>query len=118
MILPVKLLHRTTGECIAADLRLADTVWSRFRGLMGRKALGQGEGLWIRPCNGVHSFWMRFPIDIVFLDRDLKVVKLVENLRPFRLTIPVSNARSVIELAGGSIGQFGICKGDPLRVER
>jgi uncharacterized protein len=114
--LPVKLYHQATGICLTNNLILANTALKRLRGLMGRKALAPNEALWLRPCNSVHTFWMRFAIDVLWLDRQLRIVKLVSNLRPFRLTLPASQAASVIELPAHSIAQYNL--GDHLRIEK
>ena len=113
-----KLYHTTTGECVANRLEIANTFWTRLRGLMWRRGLADGNALWLRPCNGVHTFWMFFAIDVVFLDREMRVVKLIENLRPFRLTVPKRAARSVIELPAHTITRTGIRLGDQLRAIR
>lgn len=85
---------------------------------MGRKTLPAQEALWLRPCNSIHTFWMRFAIDVLFLDRQLRIVKLIENLRPFRLTLPSPHAASVIEMPAHSISQYNLRLGDELRVEK
>ena len=110
-----KLYHATTGDCLAERVEIANTAWTRLCGLMFRRALAHGHALWIRPCNGVHTFWMRFAIDVIYLDREMRVVRLIENLRPFRLTMPQRAARSVIELPAHTIAQAGIRLGDRLR---
>ena len=107
----------TRGCEIAAHVaRAADPV-SRSRGLLGRTALEAGEGLWIVPCPMIHTLFMRFPIDAVFLDRDLRVVRVLENLRPWRLSPWVFRAHSVLELAGGSAGR-GVQVGEQLEFRR
>lgn len=113
-----KLYHTATGDCLAERLEIANTFWTRLRGLMLRRGLAAGQALWIRPCNGVHTFWMRFAIDVVFLDREMRVIKLVENMRPFRLTTPRRAARSVVELPAHTIAQTGLRLGDQLRAVR
>ncbi len=113
-----KIIHRTTNQCIAGRVRLANTFLTRLRGLMFRRRLAPEEGLWLRPCQGVHTFWMLFPIDVIFLDRELRIVKLVENLRPFRLTRPHLAAHSVLELNPYTISRFGLKVGDQLESPR
>lgn len=103
---------------MAHNLVLANTALKRLLGLMGRKALAPNEALWLRPCNSVHTFWMRFAIDVIWLDRKFRIVKLVSNLRPFRLTWPATQASSVIELPAHSITKFQIQVGDELRIEK
>ena len=112
-----RFVHLPTGNCIATHVRLANTFLTRFRGLMLRRGLEPGEGLLLRPCQSIHTFWMLFPIDVIFLDRELQIVKLVENLRPFRLTSPQFAAHSVLELRSGTIARFGMKVGDRLRID-
>jgi len=83
---------------------------------MFRRRLAPGSGLWLRPCQGIHTFWMFFPIDAIFLDRELRIVRLVENLRPFRLTRPHFAAHSVLELESGTITSHRLKVGDQLEV--
>ncbi len=83
--------------------RLADTFWSRFKGLTGRPPLPPGEGLLLRPCNSIHMFFMRFAIDAVFLDRDFNIVKLVRSLAPGRLVGTIPDAWQVVEVTAGSL---------------
>ena len=82
----------------------------------GKGGLEAGHGLWIVPCQSVHTFWMRFSIDVVFLDEHRKVIHLVENLRPFRISKHLSRARSVIELPVSSIRATGTQMGDEIRI--
>lgn len=103
---------------MADHLVLANTAWTRLRGLLGRRSLAPNEALWMRPCSSVHTFWMLFAIDVVFLDRQLRIVKLVENLRPFRLTWPAPHTASVIELPAHAIARHNLQIGDELRVEK
>jgi uncharacterized protein len=94
---------------------VADTPLSRLRGLLGRSRLTSGEGLLIRPTSAIHTCFMRFPIDVVFLDRDLVVVKVVSNRRPWRLAAR-RGAKSVLELAAGESSRRGIRPGERLRL--
>ena len=86
-------------------------------GLLGRKGLEPGEGLYIAPCNSIHSFFMAFPFDAVFVDRDWRVVHLMRAMRPFRLSPIVWRSHGVVELAAGTIGASGTEIGDVLRTE-
>lgn len=113
---PVELYHRITGECLATNVSLANTSWKRLRGLIGRKSLNSGEALWIRPCNGVHTFFMLFAIDVIFLDQELRIVKLIENFRPFRICLPCLKAKTVIELPPHTISKNNLQIGTLLRI--
>lgn len=99
----MRAFDQTSGRELAASVAVAATLFSRARGLLGRKELPPGEGLLIRPCRGVHTFLMQFPIDVVFLDRENRIVATVENLRPQRLTKLLPRARAVLELPAGAI---------------
>ena len=113
----VSFRHPATGETLATSVRLANTSLARLRGLMFTRCLPAGAGLWLRPCQSIHSFWMFYSIDAIFLDRNLRIVKLVANLRPFRLTAPKFSAHSVLELPPGTIERHGLKVGDQLVAE-
>ena len=114
----MRINHQPTGRCIAGRVVLANTFLTRLRGLMFRRSLAPDEALWLRPCNGIHTFWMFFAIDAVFLDREMRVVKLVENMKPFRVGRPHLAARSVLELPAHSISRLGLKLGDQLEAIR
>ena len=95
-----KAFNQTRDTYLATDLALANTHWTRFRGLLGRAAddLGNGSGLWITPCRGVHTLGMGFAIDVIYLDRTLKVVDVQSAVKPWRFTPIRLSAASVLEL--------------------
>jgi hypothetical protein len=92
-----------TGAVVARAVELAVTSATRRKGLLGRDGLEPGGGLVIAPCSSIHMFFMRFAIDAVFVDRTGRVVKIVRNLKPWRLAVSLG-AYAVIELAAGSVG--------------
>ncbi len=98
---------------IAHCVDLADHGAKRRKGLLGRDMLAAGEGLWIVPCEAVHTFGMQFPIDLVYLDRDMRVKKIRSDVPPLRISACLS-AHSVLELASGSIRSTGTKPGDRL----
>ena len=104
------------GELVTPRLVRADTMWTRMRGLLGRGALAPSEGLWISPCNSIHMFFMRFPIDAVFIDEKLQVVRVVEDLKPWRMSRGGKFAHSVLELPPGKAAFFNIRVGDKLTI--
>ena len=93
----------------------ADTSATRRVGLLKRTGLEQGEGLWILPCESVHTFFMKFDIDVLFLDKKERVVKAIDRLPPWRLAMCL-RGRSVVELPAGTIAETGTRKGDQLEV--
>jgi uncharacterized membrane protein (UPF0127 family) len=102
------LVDVESGRAIASQVARADTVLSRFIGLLGRRSLAVDEGLWLEPCDSIHMFFMRFPIDAVFVDRGGVVIACVERLRPWRVTRLYSKARACVELAAGVIQSTGV----------
>jgi uncharacterized membrane protein (UPF0127 family) len=103
-----RIIDETRGTVVAQDVRLADGVWSRFWGLMGRRALPNDAGLLLKPTSSIHTAFMRFPIDIVFLDRSLQVVKVVPEMKPFRVSAALATLLAPWENAGAAPpGQTG-----------
>ncbi|MEH7346313.1 DUF192 domain-containing protein [Bacillus sp. JJ1532] len=98
------------------NIKLANNFWKRLKGLLFYKKPITEEGLLITPCNSVHMFFMRFPIDVVFLDRKNQVVKVVSELKPWRMIPPVHSAHSTLELPVGTIANSNICVGDSINL--
>jgi uncharacterized protein len=110
--------NRTRDTYLATELNIASTHWSRFRGLMAtdRNKFRAGQGLWIIPCHGVHSWGMRFPIDVLYLDRDKVVVHVQEDLKPWRFAPVRSKAASVLELPEKTLRTTGTSVGDKIEI--
>jgi hypothetical protein len=100
--LRMQIKNLTRNTVLATCLEVASTGSKRNKGLLGRERLSPGEGLWILPCAAVHTFWMQFPIDLIYLDRKNKIQKLTSGVPPWRLSVCLS-AHSVIELPSGTI---------------
>jgi uncharacterized membrane protein (UPF0127 family) len=109
------IVNLTRGSVVCERGFVADDPVHRMRGLMGRRVLPAGEGLLLTPAPSIHTGFMRFPIDVIFLDRELHVLKLVEQLRPWRMAA-ARGARSVLELAPGEVSRRGVEVGDILDV--
>jgi len=107
----------TRARLLADRAERATSFMDRFVGLMGRRSLAFGEGLHLVPCNSVHTFFMRLPIDVVFLDRDGLIVKQFPALLPWRVTSVYFQARSVLELPAGTLQASGTQEGDRLAFE-
>lgn len=107
-------VHNVTRQTILAEhAAVADTSSKRRTGLLKHDVLPAGEGLWIVPCEGVHTFWMKFAIDIVYLSRKRKVVKVARRVAPWRVSICL-RAHSVLELPAGTIDATKTARGDML----
>lgn len=100
--LRLRVSNLTRNTVLATSMEVANTDSKRRKGLLGREGLSSGEGLWLCPCEAVHTFWMRFPIDLVYLDRKNRIRKLKSDVRPWRLSACL-RAHSVIELPTGTI---------------
>ena len=101
---------------LANRVQLAGDGANRRKGLLGRESLAPGEGLWIVPCEAVHTFGMRFPIDLIYLDRKHRIVKTRSNVGPWRLSACL-RAHSVIELAAGTVHSTRTAAGDIVQIE-
>jgi uncharacterized membrane protein (UPF0127 family) len=105
---------RNEREVARSQAWLAETFWARSRGLLGRPPLRPGEALKIAPCNSIHCFFMRVPIDVVFLNAAGVVLKVCINVRPWRGRIKW-RAKAVVELAAGEASRLGLQEGDLCR---
>ena len=108
-------LTREDGRVVCEHLLVAARPLRRMRGLLGRAGLPPGEGILLRPAGSVHTFFMRFPIDVVFLDRDQVVVGIEPELHPWR-TAGRRGAKAVVELASGECARRELRLGDRLLV--
>src|SRR6202158_3944984 len=110
--------NRTRTTYLATDLRIARTHWSRFRGLMATDSsrFSRGQGLWINPSHGIHTFAMRFPIDAVYLDRERIIVHIEEDLKPGRMPAVRIQAASVLELPTGTVSESQTALGDQVDI--
>lgn len=106
-------LKRENGDVVCDRCVVAASPFSRMKGLLGRSELGPGEGLLLRPASAIHTFFMRFPIDAVFLDRDWRVVGIADDVAPWR-TAARKGAKAVLELPAGESARRGLRTGDLL----
>jgi uncharacterized membrane protein (UPF0127 family) len=104
-------LVRPGGTIACERCTVADRMLPRMKGLLGRKSLEAGEGMLIRPAPSIHTFFMRFPIDVVFLSRQGEVLKIAENVSPWRAR-SCRHSYAVLELAAGEAGRRGLAVGD------
>ena len=109
-------LETDTGAAVVAHVEVADGVMSRFLGLMFRAELPAGHGLALRPCNSIHMFFMRFPLDVLFVDGDGRVLRVLDTIRPWRASTLVRGARAAIELPAGTASRTGVVPGTVVRM--
>jgi uncharacterized membrane protein (UPF0127 family) len=107
--------NQRTGKTLTTALEAAFDSTSRRRGLLGRDTMPAGSGIVIAPCSGIHTFFMRFPIDIVFASRDGRVVKVCRRVAPWRIALAL-RAFAVIELPSGSLDECDTHVGDALHI--
>lgn len=112
-----KVNNETRQRLLADRADKATSFLQRFKGLMGRRSLEVGQGLHIVPCNSIHTFFMRIPIDVLFLDAQGRVVKQMPALPPWRATSVYFQSRSVLELPAGVLAASGTQEGDVLSFE-
>jgi uncharacterized membrane protein (UPF0127 family) len=115
--LKVKVRNETRKTVLAEAADVADTSAKRRTGLLKHTRLEPGEGLWIVPCESVHTFFMKFAIDLVYLDKRRKVRKIRHAMPAWRLSACLS-AHSVLELPAGTLAQTGTAVGDELTMEK
>jgi uncharacterized membrane protein (UPF0127 family) len=110
------LLNSTKNNLISEKLEYAVTFWARLKGLLGRNSLADGEAMLIEDCNGIHTCFMRFPIDVVFLDAALTVRSIQSGVKPWRFVWGDSLTRKTLELNTGFAEKCRIDVGDKLNV--
>jgi uncharacterized membrane protein (UPF0127 family) len=108
----------TRGAVLADRARVADRLWPRLVGLLRDRELAEGDGLWIVPCNSIHSFFMKFVFDAVFLDKELRVVHLLPEMPRGKTSKIILTAKSVLELPAGAIARSGTQSGDQFEMRR
>ena len=112
----VRVRNLDRGTVLADRARVADSFWSRLRGLLGTDALANGDGLILRPCTSIHMFGMRYPIDVAFLDAEGRVVATYAALAPGRWTRIHRTARAALELPAGTLSEAATAPGDRLDI--
>ena len=111
-------INSTRGVRLTECGRVADTFCTRLVGLLRDRPLEYGSGLWLIPCNSIHSIGMKFAFDAIFLDRKLQVVHLISDMKPWRISRMVFAARSVLEVPAGIISQTATQLGDQFEMRK
>lgn len=112
-----KLVNKTKNIVLSSDLENADSHWKRMKGLLGREGLEDHRALWIKPCSSIHTYFMKFSIDVAFVDRDLKVTRVCQDIKPGKLVFSPLRTHSVFEFNSGNLKQQAIEVGDQLHVD-
>jgi len=111
----MRLINQTRNTCLASEVVFAGTPFSRIKGLLGKNSLPDGCGLVIKPCNCIHTFFMRFAIDVLFVDRNNQVVNALDRIGPFRFSKLHWKSQIVVELPTGKINSTQTKRGDQLQ---
>jgi uncharacterized membrane protein (UPF0127 family) len=112
----MRLINQTKKTVLSENVSIASTFWQRIKGLLGKRFLLPGQSIVLDPCNSVHTFFMRFPIDVLFLDKDYKVLKAIPKLEPNRITRIYWYSNRVVELPAGRLNFTSTQAGDQLQL--
>ena len=112
----VQAWNATRGTAVAERVEIADTWWTRLRGMMGRPEPSDGEGLLLDPCRAVHMYWMNYPLDVAFLDPDGRVVAVYHELAPSRRSKRHGDANRALELRAGRLAETQTEVGDHIEL--
>ena len=112
----LKILNLTRSSHLAEKAVIADNLFSRLKGLLKTASLGAGEGMLLKPCNSIHTFFMRFPIDVAFVDRENQIIKIYHSLKPWRISGVFFNALYCLELPAGTLVSTHTQEGDFVQI--
>jgi uncharacterized membrane protein (UPF0127 family) len=113
----MQISNKSKNTILAKDAIVADTLFKRIKGLLGKRTFQQGQALIIEPCSSIHTFFMRFSIDVLFVDKNNRVIKAISAFPPFRFSNIYFSSAFVIELPSGTINSTSTSEGDPLLIE-
>lgn len=111
----IRVKHLKSGEFLGKDIEMANSFYTRLIGLMFAKDFGDRDGIWFKPSNSIHSFFVKIPFDAIFINSDNQVVKVYRNFKPWRVTPIIFSSRCVLELPAGTVG-IEVIPGDELEV--
>lgn len=113
----MKIYNSTQNNLITDDVKVAETFFTRSVGLLSKKSVSSNEALVIKPCCSIHTFFMKFPIDVLFIGKNGNIIELYENVKPWRI-LPIHLAsKYVLELCAGQISAKNIKKGDIIHID-
>ena len=111
----VRVINRTSGEVLAERAELADNIWTRFMGLMGRPSLAPGSGLVLQPGGGIHMWFMKIPLDVIHVDKKNRVTHVLRGIKPWRFGPLFVGGKRAIELPEGAADRTQV--GDEVDIE-
>lgn len=111
-----KIQHGDKAQLLIENLELAESFFARGKGLLGRKSLEASSALWIKPCNNIHTCFMNFAIDVIFVNKKMEIVKIASDTKPYKIVGPFWKSSSVIETAAGCAQKWNLQVGDQLYV--
>ncbi|NLI13848.1 DUF192 domain-containing protein [Pelotomaculum propionicicum] len=112
----MQLINKTNGNILANNVEMAGTFMKRLKGLMGRPYLSKGGAMILFPCSSIHTFFMNFPIDALFVDRNSIVIKTIENMKPSKISPVIKKSYMVVELPAGSLSSTRTSVGHHLEI--
>ncbi|NKE08062.1 MULTISPECIES: DUF192 domain-containing protein [Mesobacillus] len=112
----MRLVNESNGRVLAANVKIADTFFSRFKGLMLTDSLPDGHGLYIQPCRSIHTFFMNYSIDVLYINENFEIVGAEEQLEPAKMGKRCKGAYSVFELPEGTIRNTGTKVGHSIKL--
>lgn len=112
-----QLINQSKNVLLSSDLQKAFSLMARTKGLLGRESMEHHSALWIKPCSSIHTYFMKFAIDVVFVDKNLKVTSVRQNVSPWKLLFSTLRSDSVFEFASGVITTDKVQVGDQLYVD-
>jgi hypothetical protein len=116
VVAAIHRLETADGTVVAERCSVANSFLARFRGLMGRRELPAGEALCIQDCGSIHMFFMRFAIDVAFVNADGRVLHACHSIRPWRISRPVFGSKAALELPAGTLRRFGLDRGSIVKL--
>lgn len=111
-----KIQNEDKAQLLIEKLEIAESFFARGKGLLGRKLLDTNSALWIKPCNNIHTFFMNFAIDVIFVNKKMEIVKIASDTKPYKIVGPFWKSSSVIETAAGCAQKWNLQVGDQLYV--
>ncbi len=112
----MQIVNKVNGKVLANNVEIAGNFTKRLKGLLGRTGLNRGESMILYPCSSIHTYFMNFPIDVLFINRDAVVLKTIENMKPYKISPLIKESYMVVELPAGCLSATGTTAGHHLEI--